>query len=395
MRIFQVLEHTANGAVAQNQTWYRNLCEPLVELGHEVFFLSAEEGRLARQRNDRAACARFSQKLLDVFRHEHARKPFDLFFAYLMTGMVEPTVIDEVRKIGVPACNFSCNNAHQFDLVAELSPHFDYNLHSERDAGEKFLAIGANPVWWPMASNPKYFKPFEVARTVAVSFVGANYALRARYIAHLLEQGVDVHAYGPGWGNRLSTGWRARGLRHKLLLKSWLARAPSARAYASGVLADYDFQRDLSARFPDNIHPAVSDDELIALYSRSQISLGFLEVYDGHDPSRAVTEHLHLREFEAPMSGALYCTGYTDELAELFEPEKEVLTYHSRHELLDKVRYYLAHPKEGEQIRQAGRRRALRDHTYQRRFETLFEVIGLGKPPGSQAQKQYEGLACQ
>src|SRR5437660_11076341 len=117
MRIFQVLEHTANGAVAQNQTWYRNLCEPLVELGHEVFFLSAEEGRLARQRNDRAACARFSQKLLDVFRHEHARKPFDLFFAYLMTGMVEPTVIFVFRNIGVRACRSSYYNDYLFVLL--------------------------------------------------------------------------------------------------------------------------------------------------------------------------------------------------------------------------------------------------------------------------------------
>ena len=121
----------------------------------------------------------------------------------------------------------------------------------------------------------------------------------------------------------------------------------------------------------------MSDDELIQLYSRSHISLGFLEVYDQHDPSRAVTQHLHLREFEAPMSGALYCTGYSDELTEFFEPDKEVLTYRSRHELLDKISYYLTHPQEGSKIREAGRRRALFDHTYHRRFEKLSEIVGL------------------
>jgi len=41
------------------------------------------------------------------------------------------------------------------------------------------------------------------------------------------------------------------------------------------------------------------------------------------------------------------------------------------------VRYYLAHPVQAEQIRQAGRKRTLRDHTYQRRFAQLFERIGL------------------
>jgi hypothetical protein len=377
MRIFQVLEGSTNAAVPGSQTWYRNLYEPLVEMGHEVVLFSAEEGRLAMRRNDVQARATFSQKLLDTFRREYAQKPFALFFAYLMNGMVEPAAIDEIRKSSVPTCNFSCNNAHQFDLVDELSPHFDYNLHSEKDAREKFLAIGANPLWWPMASNPRYFKPMDVPRTIQASFVGANYALRARYIAHLLENGVDVHIYGPGWRWGARTQWRSVARRSLLLLQSFAAVSAEAQARASATLADYDFRRNLSARFPANMHPPIPDGELIALYSRSHISLGFLEVYDRHDPSRPVTRHLHLREFEAPMSGALYCTGYMDELAEMFEPDKEVLTYRNQFELLDKVRYYLAHPVQAEQIRQAGRKRTLRDHTYQRRFAQLFERIGL------------------
>ncbi len=77
------------------------------------------------------------------------------------------------------------------------------------------------------------------------------------------------------------------------------------------------------------------------------------------------------------MSGALYCTGYTEELAEFYEPDREVLIYRNQHELLDKVRYYLAHPAEAEKVRQAGYLRALRDHTYHRRFQQLFKELGL------------------
>ena len=377
MRIFQVLEGSANAVVPGNQTWYRNLYEPLVEMGHEIVLFSAKEGRLAMQRNDTRARAAFSQKLVDTFHGEHARKPFSLFFAYLMDGMVEPGGLDEIRKTGVPTCNFSCNNAHQFCLVDELSPHFDYNLHSERDARTKFLAIGANPLWWPMASNPKYFKPLDVPRTLAVSFVGANYALRARYVLHLLENGIDAHAYGQNWQWGHTSRWRGTIRHYRYLFRVLMALSPSTQHGAASNLADHDLRRYVGDRFPQNVHPPVSDEELIALYSRSHISLGFLEVYDQHDPSRPVTQHLHLREFEAPMSGALYCTGYMDELAEMFEPDKEVLTYRNQHELLDKVWYYLAHPAQAEQIRQAGRARALRDHTYNQRFETLFVHLRL------------------
>ncbi len=377
MRVFQVIEATSNVAVPGSQTWYRNLYEPLVELGHEVVLFRAEEGRHAMLRNDMGARAVFSQRLVETFHKEHGARPVDLFFSYLMDGMVEPDAIDAIRKTGVPTCNFSCNNAHQFDLVDGLAPHFDYNLHSERDARSKFLAIGATALWWPMASNPKYFQPRDVPRTIAVSFVGANYALRARYIAHLLEHGIDVHAYGPGWQWAARTRGRAIAKRWLFLVQAMVGIWPGGRARASGLLADHDFRRSLGSRYPQNCHAPISDDELIALYSRSHISLGFLEVYDQHDPSRVVTQHLHLREFEAPMSGALYCTGYSDELAEFFEPDEEVLVYRNQHELLNKVRYYLAHAEEGERIRRAGHTRALRDHTYQRRFQTLFQTLGL------------------
>jgi len=373
LRIFEVLESSTNLSIPGNQTWYRNLYEPLIEMQHEVILFTANEGRLALVRKDKKLKADFSQKILDSFRKEHAKKPIDLFFAYLMDDMIDPQAIDEVRRYGIPTCNFSCNNIHQFYLIDELSTHFDYNLHAERDARDKFISIGANPIWWPMASNPRYFKPLDLPRLIDVSFVGANYALRARYIAHLLENRIDVHAYGPGWGGNL----RSKLKRYYLAFKSLIAFSPQSRYHASSILSDHDLRLYLRDYYRNNLHPPVSDDELIALYSKSHISLGFLEVYDQHDPSCIITQHLHLREFEAPMSGALYCTGFSDELTEMFEPDKEILIYRNQHELLDKVSYYLNHPEKGEKIRQAGRARALRDHTYHRRFESLFEQLRL------------------
>ncbi len=106
-------------------------------------------------------------------------------------------------------------------------------------------------------------------------------------------------------------------------------------------------------------------------------SLGFLEVYDNHDPSSGILRHVHLREFEAPMCGAFYCTSFSEELAEMFEPDKEIVTYNDEGELLSKVQYYLRHQDQAEIIREAGHLRAMKDHTYHKRFEQLFLKIGL------------------
>src|ERR1017187_3964313 len=178
MRILAALPSSPNGSLPQSVTWRRNLGEPLLDMGHDVVFLPVEDGIEARRTRSDAQRHSFSEEMVGRFKKEHARRPFDLFMAYVMEGMVEPSAIDEIRRSGVPCCNFSCNNIHQFSLVKNLAPHFDYNLHSERAARQKFLDIGATPLWWPMAANPAYFKPHAVARTVPVSFVGANYALR-------------------------------------------------------------------------------------------------------------------------------------------------------------------------------------------------------------------------
>lgn len=381
MRIFQVLEDSTNAAVSGNRTWRRNLYEPLVEMGHEVILFPAEEGRLAMQRNDAQARATFSQKLLDTFRREHKQKPFALFFAYLKDGMLEPAAIDEIRKSGVPSCNFSCNNTHQFDLVDELSLHFDYNLHSEKDAAQKFREIGAAPIWFPMAANPTYYHPYDIPRNLDVSFVGLCYARRPNYLLHLLENGLTVHAFGPEWlpkPGKTKLRSLARWLRRMYLLMNAIA-APSGRkkyeltahiAWLDGI--DY-----LRLKYPDNLHYPITDDEMIKKYSESKISLGFLEVFDAHNPAAIVKQHLHLREFEAPMSGALYLTGWCEEINEFYEPEKEILTYRNEHEMVDKIRFYLGHPEQAEIIRVAGRERALRDHTYHKRFAYLFSQIGL------------------
>lgn len=378
MHIFQVLESSTNSAVPRNQTWRRNLYEPLLELGHEVTLFSSENGRKAMQKKNAKLRTGFGEELLDGFKKAIAAKPIDLFFAYLMDGMIDPEFLAEIHTFGVPMVNFSCNNIHQFDLVDGLSPFFDLNLYAEKEAGIKFERLRTSGLWWPMASNPKYFYPMNLPRDVDVSFVGANYALRADYIRFLLENHIDVQVFGPNWLLDPNQSWKTPIREHYYQIRKFLAIEPGERK-AEEIRQEYYLKhRALNQQYLPYLHLPICDDELIALYSRSKISLGFLEVFEDHDPGKPVHRHLHLREFEAPMCGALYCTGYSEELAEMFEPEKEILTYHSKEELLDKIRYYAIHPRIGEKIRQAGRKRALAEHTYQQRYQTLFKVMRLG-----------------
>jgi spore maturation protein CgeB len=119
-------------------------------------------------------------------------------------------------------------------------------------------------------------------------------------------------------------------------------------------------------------------DQVAAVFSRHALSLGSMELHSTfvlRDPIMCV----HLREFEAPMSGAVHVTNRCDEILEYFEEGKEILCYGSRDELVATAQEYVksTHAQLRARLREAARRRAIADHTWTRRFESILNGLGL------------------
>ena len=83
----------------------------------------------------------------------------------------------------------------------------------------------------------------------------------------------------------------------------------------------------------------------------------------------------NMRLYEATGVGTCLLTDWKDNLTELFEPDREVVTYKSADEVVEKVRYLLDHERERSAIATAGHRRALRDHTASQRARIFAEII--------------------
>jgi spore maturation protein CgeB len=354
-----------------------NLRRSLEDMGHELVRFDfpgwPDDADATWQR---AGKPRTNERLLSRFRTALRQGRVDLFYGYFYSSVVYPVTIELIRQSGVPVVNFSCNNVHQFDLVRDIAPWFDVCVVPERSAIADFKAIGAVPVRIQLAANPCVYRPYPEPRMYDVTFVGQRYADRAEFLAHLHRHGVGVRAWGAGWQTHkrldlaharaalaLVEDERLDGIRR--LIRRRLARGSSAK----GDRAD---QVDTSS-FGG---PRLLQSDLVRTFSQSRLSLGFATAGASHLSDARLT-HLRLREFEAPMSGALYLTEDQPELAEYFEPGKELLTYVDRSDLLDKVRYYLAHQEQSERIRRAGFLRARKNHTWQHRFRELFGVLGL------------------
>lgn len=367
MRIFYAAPSTAHQShLPTSKLWYQNLFLPLQDLGHELvtfnfdyseFNFHLDTGNSKDQDFIVKNRPIFGSELLKQVRMAHAEKEIDLFFSYFYSAYVEPDVIKTIGEMGITTMNWYCNASYQFHLVDEIAPAYHYCLVPERFRLEDYRRAGANPIYCQEAANPKVYRPYDLTKDFDVTFVGQKYGNRPNYILSLLDAGISARVWGPHW-NEASPSiplWRKLGrtFKNKLLGKS-LREVPMA--FCGSPL---------------------SDKEYIQMYSRSKISLGFTTVAElpnsGEDPIKQV----RLRDFEGPMSGAFYMVEYCDELTDFFEPDREIVYFNDTDELVDKARYYLAHEDEREKIRLAGLQRARTEHTWQNRFRTVFQQIGL------------------
>jgi spore maturation protein CgeB len=83
----------------------------------------------------------------------------------------------------------------------------------------------------------------------------------------------------------------------------------------------------------------------------------------------------NMRLFESTGAGTLLITDWKENLHEMFEPGKEVVTYRTPEECAEKIRHYLTYEEERQIIASAGQARTLRDHTYQCRMQEIVDLV--------------------
>jgi len=83
----------------------------------------------------------------------------------------------------------------------------------------------------------------------------------------------------------------------------------------------------------------------------------------------------NMRLFEATGAGTCLLTDWKSNLHELFEPDKEIVTYRSAEEAAEKAHYLLVHDDRRREIARAGQLRTLKSHNFDLRARQLDELI--------------------
>ncbi|MEA2014522.1 MAG: glycosyltransferase, partial [Thermodesulfobacteriota bacterium] len=272
--------------------------------------------------------AKMNEELVNQVETRIQNDSTDVIFTYLSGELISSEAMRKLSTFGIPMINLALNDKEAFIGKIkngqamgsrDICRYFDLCWTSTEDALKKYCVEGALPIYLPEGANPEIHKPYNIEKSIDVSFVGQCYVNRPAIIQALKDHGIHAEAFGYGWPN--------------------------------GPL---------------------STDDMVRMYSKSKINLGFAGVAGHQD-----TFCLKGRDFEIPMSGGLYLTEHSPELERVFEIGKEILTYKTLDELVKKIQYLLDHPDEAEAIRKAGHRRAVSEHTWEMRFEKIFMLMGL------------------
>ncbi len=190
-----------------------------------------------------------------------------------------------------------------------------------------FSSIETNTYCTYSLFDPERYPCKGVERATDVSFVGnLTKANRRRYIEFLMKNGITVSTFGYGT--------------------------------SSGIICQ---------------------EKMVDVFNRTKISLNFSDAEQSglvlYSRKESLIPQLKGRITEAALTGSFVLTEYAPGLDEMYEIGKEIDIFHDQDELLQKVRYYLAHPIERDTIATAGRQRALRDYDCRRAFQNIDGLI--------------------
>jgi spore maturation protein CgeB len=118
----------------------------------------------------------------------------------------------------------------------------------------------------------------------------------------------------------------------------------------------------------------------LAMYQTLQRTQVNYNIHGDLSPGSASNHRL----FECTGVGSCLLTDHKANISTLFEPDREVVTFSSTEECIDKAKWLLDHPQERRRIAQAGQRRTLAEHTFTQRagqFDAIIrEVLSGGAP---------------
>jgi spore maturation protein CgeB len=299
----------------------------------------------------RVGKAQWNKELLARVRSE---KP-DLLFIFPYTDEIDLRTLDELKKCTATLAWFADDHWRLWNYSRFLAPHLTWTVTTWSRAPEFYARYGVkNVIRSQWACNPRVWHPVPVpAQDIDASFIGQRNSAREKLARALRGAGVNLWVRGWGWPEgRLSEEEMMQAIgRSKVSLNF---NNPPDR-WRVKLLARLLLRKSITRIVPD-------------------VGRFFSNIRSWR--TMAIPQ-IKARPFELAGCGAFVISGYADDLSRYYAEDKEMVFYRSIPELIEKIRYYLAHDEERQRIAKAGYQRTMQEHTYEARFREIFAKIGV------------------
>jgi spore maturation protein CgeB len=99
------------------------------------------------------------------------------------------------------------------------------------------------------------------------------------------------------------------------------------------------------------------------------------KIYIAFDAMPHMRKSMSERMYIAVGCGAFYMCQHVEGIEEVLIPDKEIVTFRSEEEMIEKIDYYLDRDEERHVISEAGQQRVLKEHTYKIRINQMISLM--------------------
>jgi spore maturation protein CgeB len=263
----------------------------------------------------------------------------DLAFFFLFTYELDPATIEAVgQRGGCPTVNWFADDHFRFETYTRhVAAAFDLSVTTDPESVAKYSELdGTRVLLSQWACNPHVYGKAGDGLRHEITFVGQTHGDRKAIIGRLSRAGHPVECWGFGW-----------------------PRGP------------------------------IAHEGMIEVFSTSRINLNLNNSPEFHGRKVRLRKRLHLparterpkqikgRNFEVPGCGGFLLTERVPHLERYFVLGEEIGVYEDLDDLLVQLPHWLEDEGRRAKVAEAGYRRVLREHTYDRRFTEIFDALDL------------------
>ncbi len=296
---------------------------------------------------------RMNQMLLEIALKE---KPNFCFFC-LFGEEIKKETIKKITQSGLMTLNWFTDDHWRFDNFSRhWAPCFSWIATTDPEAVGKYHKIGyKNVVRTQWACNHFLCKPLGLQKIYDVSFLGQPHGNRKKVIEKIRKAAINIRCRGWGWPEGKISEEEMIELFSQSKINLGLTNSSAEGVFKSLIRIFLKRGSDKKIQLADPINWL---DNIKSILGKRN-------------------KQLKGRNYDIPGCGGFLLTEDADDYQDRYEDGKEVIIFKNAKDLVEKIKYYLERGEEREAIAKAGYERTLRDHTYEKRFNNIFKIIGL------------------